>query len=644
MNISNKKYFYSKIILIFLLLVVPFSVSNFSDVITPQKITSDLAFYEINTCSISLFEFLLENPNVIYQDHYKIKFNDYSSARCFGQITGIDQIGYVFYISIGTNIIFNLAIQSAIWLLIISMIPKKKYIEIEIKSIISILSTAFLLCIGIYAEQRFYSSKFYLLDLTYYKTYFYIFCYFFAIAFVLKIVFESRQDNIIYFLPLLYIVMGLYTGFNLYFLSIIFLVYGIEEFINNRKYFKYFGYFNFLVFFWCFNAIGKGFYLNPDKVRGLVSSDYNFLSVFYWSYFFIFTVVGIRKLVLSQRKKFDILKFKDTFLVTGSLIVLFGYLSSSMPAINFFTTYFFGLTKPGTTNQNLFEINFWGERVAWRGLFPSAETIGEFFGLSILIFVLYCFKEKKYKVTTVIMFLISLIGLYASDNKAASFAVLFCIALKVNKILNVNLLLKISMFLFPIGVLIYFIRFENILFSLDFSSKNMLNLASAYSLDYNISSSLNFLNNLQENSIVTFFILAIGQFAFLINRSELWGIFIARYNPNFFEFLFGTSPFALSDHYGDIDIISKRLSTGTDLGFLLPHSSALLIFLFFGFFGFLLFITYYLKKLLYIKDLNYDNFLIILFIFLNIIKSDSLLYFPALLMYGTIYFSIIKKK
>ena len=171
-------------------------------------------------------------------------------------------------------------------------------------------------------------------------------------------------------------------------------------------------------------------------------------------------------------------------------------------------------------------------------------------------------------------------------------SILYCI--KINKNLKVHLLLKISMFLFAIGVLIYFIRFENILFSLDFSSKNMLNLANAYSLDYNISSSLNFLTNLNENSIVTFFILAIGQFAFLINRSELWGIFIARYNPNFFEFLFGTGPFALSDHYGDIDIISKRLSTGTDLGFLL-HSSVLLIFLFLESLV-LFFIFYYLKN------------------------------------------------
>ena len=59
-----------KLLLILLLLLVPFSISDYTDDISPEKITSDLAFYEINTCSISLVEFLLHNPNVIYQDHF----------------------------------------------------------------------------------------------------------------------------------------------------------------------------------------------------------------------------------------------------------------------------------------------------------------------------------------------------------------------------------------------------------------------------------------------------------------------------------------------------------------------------------------------------------------------------------------------
>ena len=90
--IEDKQFKYIKIIFLLVVILIPFSISDFSDEIRPEKITSDLRFYEINTCSISLNEFLIKNPNVIYQDHYKIRFNNYSSISCFGQITGIDQI------------------------------------------------------------------------------------------------------------------------------------------------------------------------------------------------------------------------------------------------------------------------------------------------------------------------------------------------------------------------------------------------------------------------------------------------------------------------------------------------------------------------------------------------------------------------
>ena len=58
-----------KILVLLMLIIIPFSLSDYSDNVVPEKITSDLKFYEINTCSISLNEFILHNPNVIYQDH-----------------------------------------------------------------------------------------------------------------------------------------------------------------------------------------------------------------------------------------------------------------------------------------------------------------------------------------------------------------------------------------------------------------------------------------------------------------------------------------------------------------------------------------------------------------------------------------------
>ena len=108
-------------------------------------------------------------------------------------------------------------------------------------------------------------------------------------------------------------------------------------------------------------------------------------------------------------------------------------------------------------------------------------------------------------------------------------------------------------------------------------------MGQSYSLDSNISSSIQYLSDLSnKNFIIRFLILAFGLVAFLINRSELWGIFFARYNPTISEFFIGSGPFILSNHYGEIDIFNKRVFTGTELGFLLPHSSLLLIQLFFG--------------------------------------------------------------
>ena len=71
-----------------------------------------------------LTNFLFQNPNVIYQDHYKIRFNNYSSIKCFGQITGVDQINHVFYISVGSNVLVGLFLQTSFWLLLISFIKK----------------------------------------------------------------------------------------------------------------------------------------------------------------------------------------------------------------------------------------------------------------------------------------------------------------------------------------------------------------------------------------------------------------------------------------------------------------------------------------------------------------------------------------
>ena len=79
-----------------------------------------------------MFEFIIKNPNVMYQDHYFINTYEYSSISCFGKISGITQVGYDFYIAVGTNNLISIVSQGLFWIFIISLIKKdQKIFEIK---------------------------------------------------------------------------------------------------------------------------------------------------------------------------------------------------------------------------------------------------------------------------------------------------------------------------------------------------------------------------------------------------------------------------------------------------------------------------------------------------------------------------------
>jgi len=633
MKLVNKKIIFIKIFVLILLFLIPFSISDYTDSVIPEKITSDLAFYEINTCKISLNEFLIHNLNVVYQDHYKIRFNNYSSIGCFGQITGIDQIGYTFYISIGTNTIVNIFLQSFIWILIISFIPRKK-INQKIKFLDQILLSfvSLLLCLLVYSEKRYYDNYiFFELDLQKQTSYVYLFIYFFTIAYVLKIVLEGRSDTLINFLPFLFLFIGVISGLNFYFLLIYLSYLGVKNIFSNKKLRNNFYLVNLLIFFWSYQAVGRNFYLKPDKIRGLSHADYNFLSVMVWSYLTIFTLIGVYYFLKKKLKELDKTLFTKNFILSGAILLFIGYLGSSMPFVNFANYYFFGQTKYGTDNSNLFSVNFWGESEAWRGFFPSAETVGEFYALTILLIFLFI---KKFNFISFFGYSISLIGLYAANNKAALVALILCLFLKINADKELKQRTKLIFFSVPVFLLLYFIRFDNFTYSIDFLVNKMIEMGIGYSSLGETSTSLMYLADLSDsNNFFKVFISLFSALAFLINRSELWGLFFARYNPGIDTFLFGTGPFILSNHYGDMNISSTRISTGTELGFLLPHSSLLLLLIFFGILGLLVFLFYISLTIIRSKNINYNFYLINLFILLNLIKSDSLLYLPSILIY-----------
>ena len=113
-----------------------------------------------------------------------------------------------------------------------------------------------------------------------------------------------------------------------------------------------------------------------------------------------------------------------------------------------------------------------------------------------------------------------------------------------------------------------------------------------------------------------------------INRSEKWGIFFAKYNPSVTEFLFGYGPYQLTNYYFDHP-------TKYNYGLFLPHSSLFNYLIFFGLFGVLLFLFLVYKNIgISNKDALWVYFIV--FLFLNFLKSDSLLYIPNLILSITI--------
>ena len=117
----------------------------------------------------------------------------------------------------------------------------------------------------------------------------------------------------------------------------------------------------------------------------------------------------------------------------------------------------------------------------------------------------------------------------------------------------------------------------------------------------------------------------------LINRTEMWGIFIAKYNPDFFGALFGSGPMQLNDYlYGHnikLDVPKNELTS-----LFLPHSSVLSFIVFFGLLG-LSICLYNFVLLCFNKNKNTLYFVPSLYLVINFLKSDSLLYLNSLVFF-----------
>jgi len=641
MRISKNLIF--KIIVLIILLFLPWTFSSQNKATEyPIINTETVPFYQSNLCEISLYKFLEINKVV----EFDIKLDTPAEIKCFGKINGGDTISQKNTIYLGTNINIDALLQSGFWLILLTFIPKSKNVNIKFKNLIA-LSLSFLVYFHLLNEIGFYSfySKTFFVNISESFTIYSLSLTVFIFLRVFLEIIESRYNNLIYFFPFSFLIVGTFNSLNLNFYLLVVSSIGIIGIFKNKS-FKYSSIiYIFLVIIWI-SLIETNFeFFDVDKVKGFISSAYSMETIIFWSLIYLLFVFGVINLINDSLNNFNIEKLKNSFLYSGSLIILFSYLSTLGPIYNFYTYYYLGLNKTAIKTTQSVAGN------AWRGISSSAETVGEFYTFVIIFTILINFfiSQKKLTNIEIILLVINFYGLYKSNNFSAFISgllvlIISVIFLKINNQKTKRILSLFAILLLPIGLYIFA---NNTIFKE--SARNMIKTGLEISLledlsenqygknaieqnrfleilenesnQDNISSSLKFLVNkyhYSDRNYIPNITSTISTVATTINRTEKWGIFFGKYDPNLTSLLFGTGVSHLANYY-------YSHPTTVNQGLVLPHSSFLSYLLFFGIFGVTAFIIFYIKLIL--KNRNNIPFLLIsLFVVINLTKNDSILY------------------
>ena len=640
-----------KILLALLIVVLPMFNPLFSNNIDsiPKLNDQNLKFYQINSCNISFGKFLLvnyENDSLEYQFQHK------SDIPCFGKVFYVEPTEEKYIVLISLNPMVSILLQAAVWLLLISIIKRNKN-AYKKTTFVEMFFLVILLMTHLLGEKEFYlmNNENYTtalqIDNYFLISYFLIFS--FLVYYIVEIC-SSRLGNLLYYFPFIFLFQGTFIGTNLNIFTIILFFIGFKN-IKNKNHIFYNTSFLLLLLVTLTKDYSFYSYFDIDKLRGFSMSSNSFMAMIFWSLTILFIVNGLNYLI-SEIENFNYQKLISNFLLSGFLLVIVGILSTFNELLNKFSLLFFGLNK--SSSESLLSV----AGNSWRGVSPSAEMIGEFYALILLItFLLYKTKSISYKKISYLYIVFVVYGLFRSNNATAiiSLSVLIFLFL-VNSNIKTKTFRRIIYLSFICVALItsYFILRQN-------SYSNMSHVLSIEALNAigvdeklifeedfitifnnenseNISTSLNIIGKflINDNKIESvpniFSILSV--LALLINRSEKWGIFFAKYDPNLLDFTFG---------YGGLNLINYEFDNSINTpGLVLPHSSILSLLVFFGLTGLVIFIFITTNKLYKNKNNTLINFPIV-FLLINFIKSDSLLYLPMFILFITL-FNLLDKK
>jgi len=615
----------------------------------PTLTENTISYYQANICEISFGQFIKINSGV----DFKIILDTASDLECFGRINGADLRNEEIVIYLGTNINLDFLIQSIFWLLIFFFIPKSEKYNIKNKNIYIFL-IIFFIYIHLMSESNFYEfySKSFTNRIDESYTIFSLLLSIFIIFRIFLEMLESRFYNLLPIFPFIFLLVGTYNSLNLNFYLLCFALIGIIA-LKEEKYLRILLIpFLLWLFLWT-NFINLEFaYFDVDKIKGFSSSSYSQNSTVFWSLIYFLSLSGFINLIKSSFEKIDLNTLKNSFLYAGSSIVIFSFIASSSSIGNFLTYYYLGLNKTASKTFSSVAGN------AWRGISSSAESIGEFYMIVILftIFINYHLKNK-YNFKEISFILICFFGLYRSNNFSAFLSGSVFLFIFIIFIISKSKKMTISITLL-FGILASSILIFNLsVYSIEEASRKLIKEGLEISFVENLSTNergetpidenrfLEFINSQEENrnnvsSSLIYLIESyhyssrnnlpnltslISSIATPVNRSEKWGIFFGKYDPNLKTFLFGTGVNNLSNYYFSHE-------TKISDGLVLPHSSVLSYLVFVGLFGLTSFSMYYI----YLLILNRNNFIYLFlnaFVVINLLKNDSLLYLNSFLLF-----------
>jgi len=659
--LKNKNFL--KVLFTILLIVLPYSLNSSmsSEISTPVLNTENLSFYQKNTCEISFFSFISNN---LLLENIEIRFDSYGEMNCFGKIQYIEPAQNKYVVFVGSHSLISIALQSIIWLTLISIIKKKGASN---KFILESFLTALLFLFHFVGEESLYSQ----LNLNYSKNLtpdnyllFGYFVTFLLICYFISEVCSNRIENLVLYLPFLFLINGAFINTNINFFVIVLVFYGFKNILKFEKNVLIVNLIYFLfMLFWANNNLIIHSYFDIDKLNGFSASTNNDIALIFWNLTFLLVLNGLYFLT-NACPKITFKKLFDNFLISGFCTVFFGLLASSNIVLNKIIYLYFGQNKPSISQIQSIEGN------TWRGFSSSAEMIGEFYGVILLITFYFLFIKKiRLNIYQALCILFILYGFFRANNIAALATLLAIVSyLLINHLIQSRStrLLFYSFLITLVTVTSFFILRQNtyaymgqsiVYEGLSISNieiknndnfqyvdrllneRDYLSILDLFEERDEISSSLSFLTKTLSNqnniSYIPNPVAIFGTIALFINRAEKWGTFFAKYDPSGAEFYLGYSPLNLVNYNFDNQIVTN--------GLVLPHSSVLSFLVYFGVIGITLIISFLVLKIYQNRKQNFLVHLILIFLAVNFLKSDALLYVSSFVMFSFMFFIIEKE-